>query len=70
MGNWNISINGVGAHHNKKLAADANRLAAKFVADLKAAGHSVSHASFTYGGAENILDPEYLAACERSDAAG
>jgi hypothetical protein len=61
MGNWNISINGVGCHHNKKLESDANRMAAEFVAKLKAAGHSVSHASFTHGGEDNVLSPEYLA---------
>lgn len=67
MGNWNISINGIGAHHNKKLAEDANRLAAKFVADLKAAGHTVSHATFTHGGEDNILDPSYIAARDQAE---
>jgi len=68
MGNWNISIHGVGAHHNKKLEADANRLAAKFVAELKAAGHTVSAATFTHGGEDNILDPEYLANRDKYEA--
>lgn len=57
MGDWNITIKGVGSHHNKKYPADANRLAAEFVGKLKAAGHSVTHASFTFGGAEDLSDP-------------
>lgn len=54
MGCWNISINGTGAHHNKKLAVDANRLAAKFVQELRDAGHTVDTATFTYGGRDYI----------------
>ena len=55
MGNWNISIHGVGSHHNRKHKNDANRLAAKFVKELQAAGHSVSAATITYGGEEQLL---------------
>ena len=29
MGNWNISIHGVGSHHNKQHPKDANRMAAE-----------------------------------------
>lgn len=62
MGNWNITVRGVGCHHNKKLAEDANRMAAKFVADLKKAGHTVAAASFTYGSEDDISKPEeYIA---------
>lgn len=56
MGQWNISIHGTGVHHNKNLPADANRMAAKFVRELKAAGHSISHATITYGGEENVTN--------------
>lgn len=58
MGNWNITVRGVGVHHNKKLPADANRMAAKFVKELKAAGHTVTGATVTYGGEDNIVDPD------------
>lgn len=57
MGNWHISIDGVGAHHqhpDRPLAEDANRMAAKFVEDLKAAGHQVNVATFTHGAADDI----------------
>jgi hypothetical protein len=54
MGNWNITIRGVGAHHNKKLAHDANRMAAEFVQMLKDAGHSVVSATFTHGGEDYL----------------
>ncbi len=56
MGNWNITIRGIGSHHNRKHLEDANRMAAQFVADLKAAGHTVVAASFTYGGEDDITD--------------
>jgi hypothetical protein len=58
MGNWNITIRGVGAHHNKKYPKDANRMAADFVKKLKEAGHIVSHASITHGGEDDITDGE------------
>jgi len=53
MGNWNISIEGIGIHHNK-VEKDANEMARKFVKALKEAGHNVNKASFTYGGAEDL----------------
>lgn len=60
MGNWNITIQGVGQHHNiigeegqkTYSPADANMLLKKFVEDLRAHGHSVSHASITAGRAD------------------
>ncbi len=62
MGNWNITIRGVGCHHNKNLTTDANRMAAEFVDKLKAAGHCIVAASFTYGAEDKLDDPEqYLA---------
>ena len=54
MGNWNISINGLGAHHNQDYPEDANKMAAKFVKDLKEAGHTVIDATFTHGGREDL----------------
>ncbi len=62
MGNWNINIRGVGCHHNPKLLTDANRMAAKFVKELKDAGHNVHSASITYGAEEDLTDATaYLA---------
>lgn len=58
MGQWNISIHGTGAHHNKGHEDDANKMAAKFVQQLRAAGHTVTHATITYGGEEVVTDPE------------
>ena len=58
MGNWNISIRGVGVHHNKNLPHDANRMAVTFVKMLRDAGHTVTAAEITYGGAEDIAHPE------------
>ena len=54
MGNWHISIEGIGIHHNKDNENDANVMAKKFVQDLKDANHQVNKASFTYGGSENL----------------
>lgn len=62
MGNWNISIEGLGSHHNGADAVvkelneyDADKLAKKFVKELKHHGHIVDKASFTHGGAESLL---------------
>ena len=52
MGDWHISIQGVGCHHNPDYPKDANKMAAEFVAKLREAGHYVSHAEFTHGAKE------------------
>lgn len=74
MGNWNISIRGVGSHHNKKMQgydptkSDADRLTAEFVQKLKDAGHSIASASFTYGAESNLDQPNsYLDARRQVD---
>jgi len=51
MGNWNISINGVGCHHNGQ-PEDVDVMFHEFVNELRAKGHLVTDATFTYGGAE------------------
>lgn len=56
MGNWNITIRGVGCHHNGKPEIDANMQAAEFVKLLKKSGHAIASATITYGG-EETLDP-------------
>lgn len=54
MGNWNINIQGVGAHHNTDHENDANKMTKKFVNDLKAAGHHIEGATFTHGGKDDM----------------
>lgn len=54
MGNWHISIEGIGCHHNQQLETDANKMASKFVKALKDAGHTVTKATFTHGGCDNL----------------
>lgn len=54
MGNWNVSVRGVGCHHNNK-PSDIEHLAKKFVEDCRKAGHSVDSATVTTGG-ETDLD--------------
>lgn len=56
MGNWNVSIRGVGCHHNGK-PYDVEQIAKKVVDELKAAGHSVIAASVTTGGEIDLLNP-------------
>ena len=51
MGNWNLTIAGVGSHHSGS-AADVEQMAAKFADELKAAGHSVTRAHVTTTGGE------------------
>lgn len=55
MGNWNINIQGVGAHHNKDYPKDANVMAKAFVEELRAAGHQVEAATFTHGAKEPLI---------------
>jgi len=57
MGNWAIVITGTGCHHNKVYGSDANRIAAHFVHELRRAGHTLTHASFTYGAVDDIREP-------------
>jgi hypothetical protein len=59
MGNWDISIKGVGIHHNGR-EDDAEQMAAEFVKALKGKGHSISSAVMTYGGAVDLQEPEKL----------
>ncbi len=60
MGNWHISIQGTGIHHNEN-PKDANLMAADFVAALKAAGHSIEFATFTSGGRYGLSEEEQKA---------
>lgn len=55
MGNWNINVQGVGCHHNRDYPNDANLMAAKFVQDLKEAGHHIEAATFTHGAKQDIM---------------
>ena len=61
MGNWNITIRGCGIHHNKLNLKDANKMAARFVMDLRDAGHTVTAATITHGGEDDVSNPaKYL----------
>lgn len=55
MGNWNLTIQAIGCHHNKDNPGDADKLANKFMADLIASGHIIESANLTFGGRENLL---------------
>jgi hypothetical protein len=58
MGFWNITIQGMGIHHNHPAdEKDANRMAKEFVQSLRQAGHSISSATFTCGGSEDVDVP-------------
>lgn len=53
MGNWHISIQGTGPHHNN-LESDADNLSKELVKLLKKHGHTIESATFTFGGKNNI----------------
>lgn len=55
MGNWNISIRGVGQHHNKA-EEDVEQMTARFVAALRKAGHYVNGAVVTTGAEDNVTE--------------
>jgi hypothetical protein len=67
MGDWAITIQGVGAHHNHLHTDDANRMARRFVESLKAAGHTITRADFTHGGKEDLCDPDQAHSDDRGD---
>lgn len=55
MGQWNITIKGTGAHHNRDYPKDVDRMASAFVKELRDAGHQVEGASITYGGRQDLV---------------
>jgi len=61
MGSWNITIQGVGVHHNHATSTDANRMAQDFVCKLREAGHTVESATFTSGGRDDLQTVDYSA---------
>ncbi len=54
MGNWHISIQGVGCHHNNNAEYDVDRLVREFVQTLKIHGHIIERADFTFGAREDV----------------
>ena len=70
MGNWNVNIQGVGAHHNSDPKNDANEAAKEFVAKLISQGHKILSASFTYGAEDWLLDdPDLNTRCNPGELA-
>lgn len=55
MGNVSMTIHAVGSHHNHDNPHDLNKMFARFVDELKAKGHSITHAHFHHGAAEDML---------------
>ena len=49
MGDWHISVQGTGAHHNPDYEKDADKRFEEFVSKLKEDGHTITYASFTHG---------------------
>jgi hypothetical protein len=52
MGNWNVTIIGVGQHHNKGAENDADRIFKDCIELFLKAKQKILHASITFGGAE------------------
>ena len=67
MGQWVIEIHGTGSHHNRDYPQDANRMAAGFVEQLGLAGHTVTRATITYGGEEDVTDANKYQADQRAN---
>jgi hypothetical protein len=57
MGNWVLTIEGTGCHHNGKEDIDADLLAPKLVKQLQDQGQTIEHATFTSGGRTNVNVP-------------
>ena len=54
MGNWVLTIEGTGCHHNSKENIDVDLLAPKLVQQLKDQGQHIEHATLTYGGRTDL----------------
>jgi hypothetical protein len=66
MGNWNITIQGTGQHHNFDKEPphhcdprDANKMAQEFLARLIEAGHSITSATITHGASDDLKTANY-----------
>lgn len=57
MGNWNLTIRGVGPHDNNQ-SYDIERQAAVFVESLKQS-HTIQSAVVTIGGEKDLESPMY-----------
>lgn len=66
MGNWDISIKGVGIHHNGR-EDDVEQLAAEFVKKLKEKGQTVGDAKLTYGGMVDLEKPQQLLPIKKAE---
>jgi hypothetical protein len=53
MGNWNLTIRGVGQHHNGQ-PRDVEKLAAGIVDHLRRNGHTIVNATVTIGGEVDV----------------
>jgi len=56
MGDWVITIRGIGAHHNGK-DYDADKIAQDFVHELKRQGHDRVEGTFNFGGCQKLNKP-------------
>ena len=54
MGNWTLTIEGTGQHHNGK-PEDADQIALEVVKRLQSVGQIVEHASITTGSKSALL---------------
>lgn len=57
MGNWKMTIEGIGAHNNSSNPADADVMLQAFVEQLKEAGHNISRSSFFSGAIPALGSP-------------
>jgi hypothetical protein len=64
VGDWNITVQGTGCHHNFarddewRDQNDADRAFERFVQELRSAGHRVHSATFTHGARQEAKDSE------------
>jgi hypothetical protein len=54
MGNYAITIEGIGQHHNGGDPSDADIIAAAIVLEMRKRGHKILHATITYGAAQDV----------------
>jgi len=64
MGDWSVTIRGVGPHHNQQ-PTDVEQIAAKAIVQLKEAGHNVVSATVITG---SEIDLGSMADVQMADA--
>jgi len=66
MGNWTITVKGIGQHHNNEPSFDADGIALRFVKELLSAGQNVEKAEFVHQSGDSEITDDLLGESNRN----